>query len=635
MRNVRKLQQALLSVSLLAPLRLSVPLGLSLALCLMVPLGADPALAQESDAERSNLRSYTKNKTFDELTSAEHTKARQDARTRKLSTPLRVCADPGNMPLSSNQQEGFQNKVAKILAEDLGTQASFFWRPYHERGLTRETFQNNECDILMDMPVALQNLLTSDPVYSTTYVFAHRADRNIKIESLDDPVLRTLKIGVFQHSGLREALERRGIKNLDLHIIAYDTDLQPKHQPWQQVQKVIDGELDVAGVWGPFAGWLKVQQGAPIVIQPVNLWENEVPMEFELGIGMQRNQVMLKYMIDWALTRTKDKIAAVLKDYGVPLVKCSRCAVDGDLPAHGSYYDRIRKVSQDRFLKEQDHLAPTDQATPDQVVDEKRLEAWLAEGADINQELANAIVGKDADRVRFLIKKGADVNERDSGGFSPLDTAARNRSTSLVEILLDAGANPNSADADGFFPLLHAINRNHVPTVEMLAKKGANIGLKNKQGITPLSWAIGDGKYFAAKALIDAGADVNARSGYEDVTPLMVVATQLAAKTRQGNLVQGPQPLDLARALIDKGADVNALSKDGVTALMIAAGHNNAPVIGLLVGAGADPNAKSANGQSAIDIASSAGFDAAVGALRFLSKGTGGAKPEAAPIGPN
>ncbi|WP_439543244.1 quinoprotein dehydrogenase-associated putative ABC transporter substrate-binding protein [Hyphomicrobium sp.] len=596
------------------------------------------ALSGASVAAESadNLRSYTKNKSFDELTAAEHTKARQDARTRKLSSPLRVCADPGNMPLSSSKEEGYQNKIAKILAEDLGTSASFFWRPYHERGLTRETFQNNECDILMDMPVALQELLTTDPLYSTTYVFAYREDKKIEIKNLEDPILNTLRVGVFQHSGLREALERRGHKNLDLHIIAYDTDLQPLHQPWQQVQRVIDGDLDIAGVWGPFAGWLKTQKKAPLIIQPVNLWENEVPMEFELAIGMQRNQVMLKYMLDWALDRKRNEIGAVLRDYGVPLVKCSKCAVDGDLPAHGSYYDRIRKVSQDRFLKEADRILPTDKAAADQIVTEARLEAWLADGADVNQELGNAIVANDPDRVRFLIKKGADVNARDSGGFSPLDTAARNRAPSLIALLIDAGADPNGVDGDGFFPLLHAINRNHVPTVEVLAKRGANLELLNKQGIRPLAWAIGDGKFFAAKALIDSGADVNAQSGYENVTPLMVVATQLAAKTRSGNLSQGPQPLELARALVEKGADVNAVSKDGVTALMIAAGHNNAPVIGLLVGLGADPNAKSAHGQTALEIAASAGFDSAVAALKFMAKPTGaGSKSHAVPAGPN
>lgn len=595
--------------------------ALLLATVLAVSGGA-PASADE-------LRSYTKNKTFDDLTAAEHTKARQDARKLKLNRPLRVCADPGNMPLSSMKEEGFQNKIAKLLAEDLGTHASFFWRPYHERGLTRETFQNDECDILMDMPTELQELLVTEPLYRTTYVFVHREDRKIEIASLDDPVLKSLSIGVFQHSGLREALERRGIKNLDLHIIAYDADLQPKHQPWQQVQKVIDGKLDVAGVWGPFAGWLKTQRGEPIVIQPVNLWEDHVPMEFDLAIGMQRNQVMLKYMLDWALQRKRAEIAAILKDYGVPLVKCSKCAADGDIPSHGSYYDRIRNVSQDRFLKEAPKVQRTDKAAADQIVTEARLEAWLQEGGDLDGELYNAVVGNDADRVRLLIGKGANVNMRHANGRSPLDAAAHGRHASLIEILADAGADPNAADADGFFPLLHAINRNHVPSVEMLAKKGADLNKRNKQDITPLSWAIGDGKFFAAKALIDAGADVNAPSGYEHVTPLMVTATQLAAKTRSGNLAQGPQPLDLARALIDKGADVNVLSKDGVSALMVAAGHNNAPIVGLLVGAGADPNVKNAQGQTALEIASSAGFDAAVGALKFLSK------PKAAPAGPN
>ncbi|MBL8846115.1 MAG: quinoprotein dehydrogenase-associated putative ABC transporter substrate-binding protein [Hyphomicrobium zavarzinii] len=587
-----------------------------------------PAIAAE------NLRSFTKNKSFDDLTAAEHTATRQEARHRKLDV-LRVCADPGNMPLSSSKEDGYQNKIAKIIAEDLGGHASFFWRPYHERGLTRETFQNDECDILMDMPTALQELLTTEPIYRTTYIFAHREDRKLDIKSLDDPALKDLRIGVFQHSGLREALERRGLKNLDLHVIAYDADLKPEHQPWQQVQKVIDGELDVAGVWGPFAGWLKTQKNTPIVIQPVNLWENEVPMEFDLAIGMQRNQVMLKYMIDWALTRKKDEIAAVLKDYGVPLVKCSKCAVDGDLPAHGSYYERLRNVSQDRFLKEAPKIEHTDKAAEHQIVTEARLEAWLKEGADLDQELVNAIIGNDAERVRFLIKKGADVNKRDSGGFTPLDTAARTRGTTLIGILAEAGADPNAPDADGFFPILHAINRNHVPSIEMLAKKGANLELKNKQGITPLSWALGDGKYFAAKALIDLGADVNATSGVENVTPLMVLATQLAAKTRSGNLAQGPQPLDLARLLIEKGANVNALSKDGVNALMIAAGHNNAPMIGLLAGSGADLGVKSTTGQTALDIATSAGFDAAVGALRLVSRPVGGKAHDTPPALPN
>ncbi len=270
------------------------------------------------------------------------------------------------------------------------------------------------------------------------------------------------------------------------------------------MQQVIDGELDVAGVWGPFAGWLQKMKGAPIVIQPVNLMDDQVPLEFDLAIGMQPNQVVLKYMLDWAISRKKDQVGPILREYGVPLLACSKCAVDGELPSHGSYYARLREVSQDRFLKQAAPIKATEKASPDQVVTQARVEQWLTEGADLTQELANAVVGNDAERVKFLLSKGADVNARDVQGYSPLHTAARNRNSTLVALLAEAGADVNARDSDGFTVLLHAINRNHVPTIEMLARKGADLELGTTGGIAPLTWAIGDGKYFAAKALIDS-----------------------------------------------------------------------------------------------------------------------------------
>ncbi len=592
-----------------------------LAACVAALTAALAASTDRASADRV-LRSFTKDKNFDELTHAEHTAAKTEARTRKIKR-LRACADPGNMPQSNDKREGYQNKIIEILAADLGATVDFFWRPYHERGLTRETFQNNECDVLLDMPVELQSLLTTDPIYRTTYVLAYRNDRNFKFESLDDPKLKALKVGVFQHSGVREALVRRGYPNLVLHHIAYNTDLVEENQPWKQVEKVVDGELDVAAVWGPFAGWMPKMKSAPITIQPVNMWEDEVPLEFDLAIGMQPNSVLLKYMLDWALTRKAKEIEVVLKEYGVPLVRCSKCAVDGDLPSNGEIYSRLRSVSQDRFLKEAPPRTLSADATPDQRVTKERLEQWLAEGADLNLELANAVNANSDERVRLLIERGADVNARDNQGYAPVHNAARNRYAHLVVLLAERGADVNARDSDGFTALLHAINRNHVPTIEAIARNGGNLELATPQQITPLTWAIGDGKYFAAKALIDSGAKVDSASGALGVTPLMTAATQIAAKSRTGALTQGPSPNDLAQALIAKGADVNQASREGITALMVAAGHNNAAMIGLLLNAGADPSLRNHEGLTATEIAERAQFDNVVGALKLLGKQSG------------
>ncbi|MEQ1577929.1 MAG: quinoprotein dehydrogenase-associated putative ABC transporter substrate-binding protein [Hyphomicrobium sp.] len=589
--------------------------ALALAAAVSVPM----CLAATGGAfATSDLRSYTKDKMFDDLTAAEHGAAKAEARNRKLKS-LRVCADPGNMPQSNNKEQGYQNKIIKILVEDLGGSVNFFWRPYHERGLTRETFQNDECDVLLDMPYAQQSLLTTEPIYKTAYVLAYRNDRGLKIENLDDPQLRKLRVGVFQHSGIRESLQRRGVGNLFIHEITHDGDMVAEHQPWMQVQDVLDGKIDIAAIWGPFAGWRKVMKNEPLTVQPVNQMDDQVPLEFELAIGMRPNNVLLKYMLDWSLMRKKDEVAAVLKEYGVPLVKCSRCTVDGDIPSHGTIYQRLRGVSTDRYLKQAAPMELSANAPADQVVTTARLAEWLKEGADLNLELANAVIGNSAERVTYLLDKGAKVNERDNQGYAPMHNAARNRISPIVALLADRGGDVNARDSDGFTPIMHAINRNHVPTIEMLIKKGADTELPSTNGITPLTWAIGDGKYFAAKALIDLGAKPNSKSGKEEVSPLMVVATQLTSQTRTGSVTQGPPPIELAKLLIEKRADVNQASKLGVTALMVAAGHNNAPVIGQLLNAGADPTLKSAEGLTALEIAERAQNENATAALKYFA----------------
>ena len=131
-----------------------------------------------------------------------------------------------------------------------------------------------------------------------------------------------------------------------------------------------------------------------------------MPLEFDLAIGVRKTDAFLKYMLEFALEDKAEEVAQIMKDYGVPLVQCSRCVVPGDLPAHGSY----------TAVAQTDFKARPDLASPDQVVTKEKVENWLAEGADITQELSNAVIADDFDRVKFLVSKGADVNKADNQG---------------------------------------------------------------------------------------------------------------------------------------------------------------------------------------------------------------------------
>ncbi|MGB6968127.1 MAG: ankyrin repeat domain-containing protein, partial [Methyloceanibacter sp.] len=339
--------------------------------------------------------------------------------------------------------------------------------------------------------------------------------------------------------------------------------------------------------------WLKTMKDEPLTILPVNLQDDKVPLEFELAIGVRKTDAFLKYMLEFALEDKADEIAKILEDYGVPLVQCSKCVVPGDLPAHGSYIS----------LADQDFKARPDLASPDQVVTQEKVEGWLAEGADITQELSNAVIGNDIDRVKFLVGKGADVNKVDNQGATPLTSAARQRHEDMVELLIELGADVNLTNKDGTTALVAAVLRDHVPTIEVLLKHGADAEKPGPDGYRPLALSIGESKYEVAKTLMEAGADVKSPTGAEDLTPLMIAAAQKAPAEGAIFLPSSTRPIDIAKGLLERGADVNSKSKTGMTALMIAAAHNNPPMIGLLIESGADINATNSAGKTAAGVA--------------------------------
>ncbi|HET6778742.1 MAG TPA: transporter substrate-binding domain-containing protein, partial [Gemmatimonadales bacterium] len=114
---------------------------------------------------------------------------------RSPAPPLRICADPNNLPFSNQRLEGFENRIAELIARELKTTVSYVWWA-QRRGFIRNTLAAGQCDVVMGVPSDLPSVLTTRPYYRSRYVFVSRADRNLVVRSFDDSLLQELRIGV-------------------------------------------------------------------------------------------------------------------------------------------------------------------------------------------------------------------------------------------------------------------------------------------------------------------------------------------------------------------------------------------------------------------------------------------------------
>jgi len=306
----------------------------------------------------------------------------------------------------------------------------------------------------------------------------------------------------------------------------------------------------------------------------------------------------------------KDEIAGILASYGVPLVQCSECLISGTLRAHGDY---ILAASEDESA---------DRPPVRAHVPITQVEKWLAAGTTVDDELHNAALAADLDRVYYLVsKRNADVNSKGDDGEAPLHLAVINGDTEMITFLLDRHAQIDEPDSDGYSPLALAAARNKTAALKVLLSRGANIEAAIPGGYSPLFVAVAQGKLAAARELIQAGANCRGAYGPQGLTLLMAIATQTPPERRLAQVMQKVGPVQLTEDLVARGAEVNAVTSNGVTALMIAAAHDNPPVIGVLIRAGAKADLKSAQGQTALDIAEQNGNEAAVRILKLLAPG--------------
>jgi mxaJ protein len=244
---------------------------------------------------------------------------------------LRVCGDPNNMPFSNEKREGIENEIAAVLAKELGWELEYVWWS-HQRGLVRRVLNTSRCDVLLGIPKGYDLVGWTKPYYRTGYVIAYRKDRLEEVRSLDDPRLKTLKVGVQVNTPPHIALGRRGIvgDNVVAYQLMYDSNAHPEEYPGKQVEDLIAGRIDVALVWGPIAGYFQRKKGAAsLALVPIEDAHDGNSFAFDISMGVRKSDTELKARLEQVLDRKQDEIRAILQDFGVPLMPLATPAPGG------------------------------------------------------------------------------------------------------------------------------------------------------------------------------------------------------------------------------------------------------------------------------------------------------------------
>jgi mxaJ protein len=239
---------------------------------------------------------------------------------------LRVCADPNNLPFSNQQGEGFENRIAELIAHELHATVQYTWWA-QRRGFVRNTLKASTCDVILGVPSDFDLALTTSPYYRSTYVFVYRQDKGLTIRSFDDPLLHQLRIGVqligddYANTPPAHALANRDIIN---NVVGYTVygDYSQANPAAKIMEAVAAGEVDAAVVWGPLAGYFAPRQSVPLDIVPVSppMDPPSLPFVFDISMGVRKDDEAFKGELQAVLERKRTEIEAILDEYGIPRV---------------------------------------------------------------------------------------------------------------------------------------------------------------------------------------------------------------------------------------------------------------------------------------------------------------------------
>ncbi len=236
---------------------------------------------------------------------------------------LRVCADPDNMPLSNQKGEGFEQKIAQLIAKEWNAKIEYAWWPIR-RGFFSRALNGRYCDVAIEAPSGLDMAGVTKPYFRSGYVFVTRKDTGLDIRSLADPRLKKLRIGVnllnsdAENTPPAMALSRYGVVG---NLTGFTTFYGDSARPEDIINAVAKKDIDLAIVWGPLAGYFAKSAAVPLTLQPLPERDSlsDYAFQYDIGMGVRRRDRELRDSLEAVIDRKRPEIQGILKRYGVPV----------------------------------------------------------------------------------------------------------------------------------------------------------------------------------------------------------------------------------------------------------------------------------------------------------------------------
>lgn len=234
-------------------------------------------------------------------------------------TALRVCADPANMPFSNEAGEGFENKIADLLAADLKLPLEYTWFP-QVTGFVRNTLGAKRCDLVMGYVAAGEVVQNTNPYYKSAWSLIYPKDGSLNgVASLNDDRLKDKRVGIVAGAPPATVMATNGLM---AHAKPYALMVDRRYEfpAEEMLQDIKTGEIDAGILWGPIAGYYVKKSGMPLAVAPLLNETKSVPMTYRITLGLRHGETEWKHRLNDFLDAHRTEIQSILLQYGVPLL---------------------------------------------------------------------------------------------------------------------------------------------------------------------------------------------------------------------------------------------------------------------------------------------------------------------------